>query len=146
MILISHRGNIDGPNPKLENSPTYIQQALDKGYHVEIDVWYVDGKFKLGHDNPEYDFPLTLLKNNYSRLWLHCKNTAALSELNKIDKVGTKLNYFGHDVDEGVLTSKGFIWSILPLDNGVLVMPEATQNKPIESTIGICSDNIQAYA
>jgi hypothetical protein len=22
------------------------------GYNVEIDVWFVDGKFKLGHDEP----------------------------------------------------------------------------------------------
>ena len=42
MILISHRGNIDGPNPKLENSPEYIQLAMEKGFDVEVDVWYKD--------------------------------------------------------------------------------------------------------
>ena len=38
MILISHRGNINGPNPEMENNPEYIQKALDLGYDVEVDV------------------------------------------------------------------------------------------------------------
>ena len=29
MILISHRGNINGSKPEMENKPEYIQQALD---------------------------------------------------------------------------------------------------------------------
>ena len=32
MILIAHRGNINGPNPERENTVSYIQEALDKGY------------------------------------------------------------------------------------------------------------------
>ena len=55
MILISHRGNLSGPNPNRENSKEYILEALDKGYSVEIDVWLVKDKIYLGHDNPEYE-------------------------------------------------------------------------------------------
>jgi len=51
---ISHRGNIDGRIPNSENSPEYISLALSKGYEVEIDVWFVDGSFYLGHDEPYY--------------------------------------------------------------------------------------------
>ena len=40
MILISHRGNIEGKQPKLENKPEYISKALELGYNVEIDIWY----------------------------------------------------------------------------------------------------------
>ena len=41
MILISHRGNLDGVNPDRENSPTYIKEAISSGFDVEIDVhWY----------------------------------------------------------------------------------------------------------
>ena len=54
MILISHRGNIDGPNSKLENNPTYIDRALDKGFNVEIDLWVYEKEFFLGHDEPTY--------------------------------------------------------------------------------------------
>ena len=40
MILISHRGNINGKKPDLENKPEYIQNAIKLGYNVEIDVWW----------------------------------------------------------------------------------------------------------
>ena len=36
MILISHRGNISGPNPERENHPEYIFEALQAGYDVDI--------------------------------------------------------------------------------------------------------------
>ena len=29
MLYISHRGNLDGINPELENNPKYISNALD---------------------------------------------------------------------------------------------------------------------
>ena len=60
MILISHRGNIMGPNPEQENHPDYIREALNIGYDVEIDVWYTD-KFMLGHDKPQYEFSFDLM-------------------------------------------------------------------------------------
>lgn len=145
MRLISHRGNINGPKPELENSPGYILQAIRAGYEVEIDIWFVDGKFKLGHDEPLYEFPLSLLEDYHGILWIHCKNPEALVQMNLIDKVGVRLNYFFHDVDYAVLTSKGFIWSINPLENGILVMPEATCNTPAEYTLGICSDYVSNY-
>ena len=39
MILISHRGNINGCNFEKENTHEYIQQAIDAGFHVEIDYF-----------------------------------------------------------------------------------------------------------
>ena len=63
MKLIAHRGNITGPKPELENSPDYIFEAIKKGFDVEVDVWYgTDGKFMLGHDNPDYSFPFDLFE------------------------------------------------------------------------------------
>ena len=41
MILISHRGNIHGPNAPLENTEGYIEKALKKKFFVEIDVWKI---------------------------------------------------------------------------------------------------------
>ena len=38
MILISHRGNLEGKNPEKENSPIYVLQALSKGFDVEVDI------------------------------------------------------------------------------------------------------------
>ena len=54
MILISHRGNINGPNPSMENKPEYVLDAKLKGYDVEIDVWWKEDGFYLGHDEPQY--------------------------------------------------------------------------------------------
>ena len=34
MIFISHRGNLNGPEPLRENCPSYIDEALRAGYDV----------------------------------------------------------------------------------------------------------------
>ena len=145
MRLISHRGNLNGPYKERENHPDYIWEALQAGYEVEIDVWWVDGKFKLGHDEPQYDFPFELIENHYNKLWIHCKNMDALSQLNDLDSSGHKLNYFSHENDLGVLTSRGYIWSTHLYDRGILVMPEVFNKEPNENTFGICSDYITNY-
>lgn len=145
MKLISHRGNLEGPNPERENHPDYIYEAIQAGYDVEIDVWWVDGKFKLGHDEPQYDFPFDLFNNYYTKLWIHCKNMDALSQLNGLDSNGSRLNYFSHENDLGVLTSKGYIWSTNVYNRGILVMPEVFDKEPSEYTLGICSDYIINY-
>ena len=145
MILISHRGNISGPNPERENHPEYIAEALKQGYDVEIDVWFKDNKFMLGHDEPQYEFPFELIDQHYPKLWIHCKNIDALSKLNELDPNGSKVNYFWHENDLGVLTSKSYIWSTNLINNGILVMPELFDKQPIETTMGICSDYIKNY-
>ena len=84
MILISHRGNIDGKKPERENSPEYILEAIEFGYHVEVDVWYKDNQLYLGHDGPQYETDVAFLKNE--KLWCHCKNSEALAETMKVGK------------------------------------------------------------
>jgi hypothetical protein len=145
MKLISHRGNISGPNPERENQPEYIFEALQAGYDVEIDVWFENGKFMLGHDEPQHEFPFELLDKNYPKLWIHCKNMEALSTLNMLDQNGDKINYFMHENDLGVLTSKGYIWSTTLFERGILVMPEIFSKEPTELTLGVCSDYIEKY-
>jgi hypothetical protein len=70
---------------------------------------------------------------------------AALSTFNMLDQNSGKVNYFWHESDLGVLTSKGYIWSTNLFDRGILVMPETFNKQPIPSTLGICSDYIQNY-
>ena len=64
MTLISHRGNINGKFESYENEPAYIEQAIKLGYDVEIDVWFINGKFMLGHDEPVHEMPLEFINNN----------------------------------------------------------------------------------
>ena len=80
MILIAHRGNTTGPNPARENTVAYIQEALDKGYHCEIDICKWDGeKFWLGHDEPTEAVDREWLKDN--NLWCHAKSYNALEAM-----------------------------------------------------------------
>ena len=58
MILISHRGNLSGPNPLRENTANYIDEAIKKGFDVEIDIWENEGDFFLGHDEPQHKLSL----------------------------------------------------------------------------------------
>ena len=147
MILISHRGNINGPNPSQENHPTFILNALHQGYDVEIDVWYHNGLFMLGHDLPQYKFPFDLLLNYYSKLWIHCKNIDALVQFQNTDSLYSRLNYFWHEKDTVTLTSKNYIWAYpgkQPIPNSIAVMPELNDDITTEC-IGVCSDYIKSF-
>ena len=65
MKIISHRGNLNGPESETENSPQKIEQALKLGYECEIDVWYESGNFTLCHDfknNKRYNINAEFLK------------------------------------------------------------------------------------
>ena len=144
MILISHRGNIDGKIPEKENHPNYIDATLGSGYDVEADVWYIDGKIMLGHDNPQYEVNLRWFTDRINKLWVHCKNTGSLVYLRDC---GYDINYFWHQTDDVIITSKGFLWvhpGKQPINNSIAVLPELF-NDDIKECIGICSDFIIKY-
>jgi hypothetical protein len=67
MILISHRGNLNGPNKNFENRPEYINYALSKGFNVEVDVKIYKNKIFLGHNKPQYKINSTFLLNK--KIW-----------------------------------------------------------------------------
>lgn len=144
MILISHRGNLDGKNISMENNPNYIDIAISKGYDVEIDVWYVDNNFFLGHDEPKYNVNTKWFEDRIDKLWIHCKNVESLiifSELN------SGFNYFWHENDTLTLTSLNDIWVFpgkQPIKKSIAVMPEI-YNDTLSDCIGICSDKISEY-
>ena len=143
MILISHRGNINGKNIPLENNPDYIRDAIHLGYDVEVDIWYHNNTFWLGHDNPEYQIGLYFLLENADKLWCHAKNIEAIVEMKKEKTI----NCFWHQKDDITLTSKGYIWAYpgkQPIKNSIAVMPEL-YNDDVIKCIGICSDYISNY-
>jgi hypothetical protein len=146
MILISHRGNINGKDESKENKPSYIVDAIRKGYNVEVDFWYDNGKFVLGHDEPQYSIPLDFIENYYRYLWIHCKNHDALSKLVEIDRGGVYFNYFWHDTDDVIITSKGYMWANpgTYIEGSIAVMPEYKKDK-IDGRLGVCSDYIINY-
>jgi hypothetical protein len=143
MILISHRGNIDGKIIERENHPSYIDEAIALGYEVEIDVWMIDGVLLLGHDEPQYGITQQWINERFNKLWIHCKNIEAMEWFNMIDG----FNYFWHEEDTVTLTSRGAIWAYpgkQPIRGSIAVMPEI-YNDNLDNCIGICSDNVKRY-
>ncbi len=142
MILISHRGNLSGPNPELENSPDYIENALLKGFDVEIDVWWSNNQFWLGHDKPQYQIDLEFCNNKH--IWAHAKDIVSLQMLLKYN-----IHCFFHQNDDAVLTSKGYIWVYpgkqVPNEKGIVVLPEWQRSPGHFNSEGICSDYIANY-
>jgi len=144
MILISHRGNINGRFESFENIPTYIDLAISKGYDVEIDVWYKDNMFWLGHDKPVFVIDFMWFIDRITKLWVHCKNVEALVYLKNC---GYPVNYFWHETDTVTLTSNNDIWAFpnkQPIIGSIAVMPELN-NDDTTHCVGICSDYIEKY-
>lgn len=145
MIIISHRGNLEGPIPLRENSPDYIDEAIAAGFDVEIDVRCEDHKFYLGHDEPQYYVPMTWLFKRKDKLWIHCKD---LKSLDVLSSSPINFHYFWHETDQYTLTSNGIGWVLVgqfPFKKSIIVLPESIdlysyQPEYIEQSYGICTD------
>jgi hypothetical protein len=142
MRLIAHRGNVEGPNPSKENHPLYVESAISLGFDVEIDVWWENDHFYLGHDNPQY--PINPKFLDKFGLWIHAKNLSALRWLTT-----TNLEYFWHQEDNFTLTSHNYIWTYPGKEltqRSVCVMPEwedsTLQNIRNINCYAICSDYV----
>lgn len=147
MIYISHRGNINGRIEEYENYPPYIDSAIHLGYHVEVDVWFVDDEWWLGHDEPQYKTSTEWLEERQDSLWIHCKNVDAMVELESGNKHYDGFNFFWHETDTITLTSLSFIWAYpgkQPIKGSIAVMPEI-YNEDVSQCYGICSDVIEKY-
>jgi len=139
--LIAHRGNIDGKNSSEENTPSYLNEAVKRGYDVEVDVWYVDDKLFLGHDGPQYETTLQYLRNE--SFWCHCKNIAALRLL-----LDNNIHCFFHKSDDVSLTSRGYIWTFPKkklVENSICVMPEYGYSGDLNKCYAICGDFVGDY-
>lgn len=136
MRIISHRGNISGPNPGSENNPNYILDAIAQGYDVEIDVWYIDNRILLGHDYGQHQVDLEFLKNK--QLWCHAKNLEALEFM-----LENNIHCFWHQEDHRTITSNGFIWTYEGYALGkksIACWMNAEGNFPSSIVFGICTD------
>jgi acyl carrier protein len=145
---IAHRGNLNGPNPDLENRPDYVRKAINSGFDAEIDVWLLFGEWWLGHDEPAYAVDEAFLLD--SHLWLHAKHAEALSKLADLAIHHRHLNYFYHENDAVTLTSAGYVWTFptkVPqmTSRTVLVMPEndCVEQQYLVLSSGVCSDHIE---
>ena len=145
MIFISHRGNLYGPDIENENKIEYILNAINKGYDVEIDVWYTDGTIYLGHDKPQYEvLEFKFFTENKDKLWCHCKNVQALDIL-----LPMGIHCFIHDKDVAKKKKKNYIWLYpcknVTTNNSICVLPEwyDFNVKNIYKAVGICTDHVE---
>jgi hypothetical protein len=149
MKIIAHRGNVFGPNLKEENSEEYILKAISAGLDVEVDVWEIDNKLYLGHDEPTYLTSKDFLYKISQSAWFHAKNINALNFL-----LSNLLHCFTHDKDEATLTSQGFIWTnvgkkLINPNISVMVMPELSTKQYFDqyknNVMAICTDYASEY-
>jgi len=140
--FISHRGNLTGPNPGQENRPEYILAALAAGFDCEIDARLdeASGEWRLGHDSGLYPIPYSFLL--HPRLWVHCKNGAALRAL----CADRRVHCYWHDGDDYTLTSRGIMW-VYPNKpvlgpRSVAVMFSNPEQLLDTEIFGVCSDHV----
>ena len=135
MIYISHRGNLYGPNPELENKPDQINKVLSMGYDVEVDVWKKNNLWYLGHDEPVYKIEEGFLLRR--GVWCHAKTITTFESLIKIDAVS-----FWHQEDDCTFTTNKYIWTYPGKEltpSSICVMPENTEQE-IKNCAGVCTD------
>lgn len=143
MILISHRGNLNGKDCKRENNPNCIDEVISKGYDCEVDIRLDDGIIHLGHDTCVYAVGINWIKSRKEHLWVHCKDAACMELLANHKEI----NYFWHENDEMTLTSHGHIWVYpgkQPIKDSIAVLPELNKDD-VSVCAGICSDVIETY-
>lgn len=148
MKLISHRGNIDGVYLDKENSPEYIDRAIQLGYDVEVDVRIIKRDvWWLGHDGPQYQVDINWLYERRNNIWFHAKNANALVLLmsrsfkvfyhsveEHVPIAGTINNIWSHNIEEATTQS------IIPLLDKKSI--DLVNIKEL-NVYGICSDFVE---
>ena len=138
MKIISHRGNLNGPQ-KEDNVISQLEKVAETML-VEVDVWSLGLKWYLGHDGPEREVSYDFIAN--PNFILHAKNLKALYSLSV-----TELHYFWHQEDDFTLTSKNFIWTypkkeVPPLSIIVCQTLEEVEKYKTKNIWGICTDYV----
>lgn len=145
MKIISHRGNLTGPNSVAENSPLAIDHCIENlNISVEVDLRVIDDKLWLGHDTAQYEIDPWWVRIRHESLYIHAKNPQALAWAFQ-----EHLHVFTHENDPYTFTSKGYIWAYpgqLPVGHKTIgVMPETHWTIIPNTFYGICTDYPMNY-
>lgn len=153
MRLISHRGNLNGPEPRDENTLSYIEYAIKAGYNVEIDVRSSEGQLFLGHDSVQEKISLDFLFNH--KLWVHAKDAETVKKIlewneyhSGWDNPMLGIHFFWHQNDDRAFTSLGYVWTYPGKElvgKSIAVLPELGTEWNISKAYGICSDHVKGY-
>lgn len=139
----------------MENSQIYVDGALKDGYDVEVDIWAVNGKFIMHHDDPEAGQFTWYLKEpslNWLKqdgLWIHAKNQEAFDILSK--ECNRVFQLDDDSEDDFTRTTDNILWlgpkNSAAVKGCILVNPEASIWTVGDFNVanGICSDYISKY-
>lgn len=143
-LIISHRGLLNGPDPKRDNNPDAIREVLKMGFQCEVDVRFDGANWWLGHDKAQYKVDRNFLGEK--KLWVHAKDLKTLHELKNR---GSLIHYFFHDKDDATLTSQGWIWTYpgkeLVSNRSICVLPEKFPKIDWKVAGGVCTDYPDRY-
>jgi hypothetical protein len=147
MFIISHRANLDGPDPSIENKPDSILTAIKHGFSVEVDLRLYNNKLYFGHDEPQYETSLDFLNENKKYLWIHCKDLDALEFC-----LERAFHCFWHNKDDYTLTNYRYVWAYPGKEVVgklcIMVMPEwhwKPEEVILKRPFGVCTDYPFAY-
>lgn len=142
LILIAHRGNIDGRVEDKENTPAHIEAALKAGYNVSCDIGLLHDSFVLPTSRGYHRLPYALLSN--PRMWFRAADPITLDALCAAN---------AHAVPASVdvtLTSVHYLWCM----PGAVLTPRSIACFPELATpdwllgaepAGLCSNEISRY-
>lgn len=141
MKFISHRGNITGRNLERENTEYFINEAINKGFDCEVDVWVIENEYYLGHDFPVNKISKQFLQKK--EIWAHAKNFEALERMLK-----DQIHCFWHQADDRVLTSRNFVWTYPEKEtfkDSVIVILTEDLNLLNKNIYGVCGDYVEIW-
>lgn len=148
MIKIANRGNFAGRNVDRENTCSYIEEAINAGYDVKVDVWLLDKEWYMGYDFPKEKIDIGFLERQC--IWTHARNLSGYVSLYNNPKV----HVFWHDKDDFTITNKGIKWACpgrYITQDGIIAMPEKYATicdqlrRGVLAPLGVCSDNFEIF-
>lgn len=142
-IIISHLGNIDGPQPEHENKLVYVQKALKEGWHVCVDVVFHCGSFILPYAGGFNSVPGSFLSKQ--RVWCRAHDPATLDALCNISA-----HAFLNTESGLALTSSQFVWTLpghVLTARSIACFPEHADAGWLEQfePAGLCSNSPRRY-
>lgn len=126
-MIIAHRANVYGPNPKTENTIESIDFCVKNYINIEIDIWYKDGKYFLGHDEPKIEFDPIKYNFGIINVFFHCKTLETFFNLRKFYLNSKQFDLFIHNKDDATITNCGYMWTYPGKElfkDSIAVMPE----------------------
>lgn len=142
LILIANRGNIDGVQEELENTPAYLQAALGAGYAVSCEVVVQHGAFLLPTQKGWHQLPYAMLSN--PQVWFLAADAVTLDALCAVN---------AHAVPATApvaLTSVHYLWCMPGAEltpRAIAVFPEYASADWLTyaEPAGVCSNEISRY-